>query len=384
MTTGGAAPMALPSEVVWRTWSSHEGAPELACVGAWSAACRTWWEHATDRRLRRRVGEQLFLEEDELAAWRGFRLDQKSLLQAHTHVTASRAGAERTTIRRTLIAGALRTTPVVSYQRSGRTMAFPDPAALPGLVADLARTYDVLPANPFVRAAWISQAIGAVHPFIDANGGTARFLSSLELSRAWLPPFVLTELQRNTSYADAIVEADLDPGRMFYVVYDVVQQELAALLVAPHASPALWDEAMRARASDWGERTDAAWRAAAQLPIAMEDGGTPTLARFARRGYRLPYKPAPKLVRWSSTVPVPLQFELAISPVRAGDATWTIASVVATVGDEGALGQLTHREPIATVFVGAPTETDAALDARFERWIAKRIEQSVRGLAAWM
>ena len=377
--------MALPSEVVWEAWSSHEAAPELGCVTAWSEACRAWWEHPSDRRLRQRVGEQLFLGDDELVAWRAFRLDQKSLVQAHTHVTASRAGAERTTIRRTLTAGALRTTPVVSYQRSGRTMAFPAPAALPGLIAELTRIYDALPVNPFVRAAWISQAIGAVHPFVDANGGTARFLSSLELSRVWLPPFVLTELQRNTTYADAIVEADQDPGRMFYVVYDVVQQELAALLVVPHdGTPASWDERVRVRASAWVECADSAWRAAAQLPVTMDEGGTATLARFARRGYRLPYKPGPKLVRWSSTTPLSFQFELAISPVRAGDAIWTIASVVATVGDEGALGRLVVREPIATVFVGAPTESEAALDARFERWIAKRIEQSVRGLAAWM
>jgi len=305
-------------------------------------------------------------------------------LRAHAHVTAMRAGVERSQIRRTLVTGSLRSKPVVTYHRSGQLVTFTPPEELPQRVAELAKIRARLPAHPFARAAWISQAIGAVHPFPDANGGTARFLSSLELARAWLPPLVLTGLQRNTTYVDAIVEADSDLGSLQDLMYDVVQQELGGLLAGGDAAPAVWDEPSRVRADAWTAVVDVAWRAAADLPIVMEEGTSATLARFARRGYRMPGAPSPRLVRWTSAAPLPLQLELVVSPVRAGDALWTVASVEGSVGDNGALGPVLHREPIATVFVAPPTESDATVIPRFERWLAKRIGQCVRGLASWM
>jgi len=234
-------------------------------------------------------------------------------------------------------------------------------------------THRELPEHPFVRAAWIAHAIAAVHPFVDANGGTGRFLASLELSRAWLPPFVVTELQRNTSYIDAMVQAD-NATAMQHVVYDVVQQELAALLLA--GPGAAWTPSSRERADAWTKRVDAAWRTTSALPSTIEEG---SIARFVRRGYRVPRDA--HLVRWSTP---PMQFELMVAPVVAGDAVWTIASVLASVGDDGALSPLVHREPIATVFVAAPSEDEAQVTARFDLWLARRIDHSVRGLTAWM
>jgi hypothetical protein len=261
------------------------------------------------------------------------------------------------------------------------TAVFAEVDQIPVLLEELAVTYEALPANPFLRAAWTSQAIGAIHPFVDNNGGTARFLSSIELSRACLPPLVLTKVQRNTTYADAVVRADEDEiGPLTYVVYDVVQQELAQLLTSGPLQADDWPTEPLALADAWVARADTAWRAASSFPSERETGDC---LRFVRRGYRTPHL-APKITVWAATTPVPTRFELSVSPVRVGNATWTIASILASVGEDGDLAPQLIKEPIATVFVAAPTENESDVHARFDHWLATRIDQTVRGLAAWM
>jgi len=167
----------------------------------------------------------------ELSTWHAMRLDERGLIRAHAHVIAMRAGVERAHLQRTLKAGALRATPVIAHTRGGDLFVFPHASEVKPAVARLASDLDSLPPHPFLRAAWLAHTVGAVHPFVDGNGGTMRLLASLELTRAWLPPFVLTESQRSTSYIDAVAGTrDLLP--LLRVLYDVVQQELGALLLA--------------------------------------------------------------------------------------------------------------------------------------------------------
>ena len=169
--TGVRRPLALRSDAVWASWRDSESEPELACAYAWSDACRRWWHHPADARLRRRVVDRLFIDERDLDGWKARGLDQTALLRAHAHVIASRVGFERSALHRVLTTGSLRSAPVVTYQRSGATVQFPDAASVPALVAELPTTYEALPEHPFARAAWISQAIGAVHPFIAKKFG---------------------------------------------------------------------------------------------------------------------------------------------------------------------------------------------------------------------
>src|SRR5262249_8087670 len=90
-----AAPAPAPVEAGRAGRAGLSGGAEVACVDAWSAACRAWWEDAADPRLRERASEALLLGDDELAAWLVRRLDPPALIRAHEHVTCMRAGLER-------------------------------------------------------------------------------------------------------------------------------------------------------------------------------------------------------------------------------------------------------------------------------------------------
>ncbi|MDQ2766376.1 MAG: Fic family protein, partial [Gemmatimonadota bacterium] len=264
-----------------QTWGARQHDPELACATWWSDACRAWWQHEQDDRLRRRALEMLFVDAQELSSWHAMQLDERGLIRAHAHVIAMRAGVERAHVQRTLKAGALRATPVIAYTRGGGLFVFPHASEVKPAVARLASDLVSLPGHPFVRAAWLAHTVGAVHPFGDGNGGTMRLLASLELTRAWLPPFVLTESQRNTSYIDAVAGTrDLLP--LLRVLYDAVQQELGALLLASGGDEATWGDATRARADRWIARVDRRWRGAVNLPLEVDESGAGSLARFAR------------------------------------------------------------------------------------------------------
>jgi hypothetical protein len=375
-------PAAITAADAARGWRERAHRPEMRCAAAWSEACRAWWLDPADDRLRRRVADVLLASPDELAAWKTLGLDEASLVRAHGHVIAMRAGLERGAKKRTLVTGALRTGPVFSQHRTGRLVSFIHARELPAQVAQVAASFEALPHHPFMRAAWTMEVLGAIHPFLDGNGGTARFLSSLELARAWLPPLALTAAQRSGAYIEAVVTHDL--AALELVLYDTVQQELASLLVGEGGAAAAWDATARERAGRWEGLVDAAWRRAASASVERDDAGASGAARLARRGYRLPLRPAAHRASWRLTGPLPAQLDLAIAPVVGGGRRWQIAVLGASVGEGGELAAYLRRDETAAVFVAVADEDDADVDLRFGRWLDGRIAQCLRGFATWM
>lgn len=374
-------PRPLPVDVVERGWLESAQDPEMACASTWSDVCCAWWSHPSDDRLRRRTFDALCVDDAELRAWQARRLDAAVLVRVHSHVIAARAELERDLWRRRLVTGALRTTDAFIDRRDGGRFLFVDASEIHPAVERLAATLNKLPQHPFVRAAWIVQAVGAIHPFVDGNGGTSRFLASLELSRASLPPLVLSLVQRNTTYNKAVAEGAMDLRPLQRVVYDTVQSEIAAsLLDGTGGFPDLSDSS-RARFVRWTAITDRCWRAAASMPVTIDEYADGSLARFARRGFKS--SRGARCVRWATRAPLPVQLELAVSPLRGGDEPWLVAALVATIAD-GTLGLLSHPEYIPSYFAAPSSEDDQTADARFERWVMRRLSQTVRGLASWM
>jgi hypothetical protein len=388
-------PAAVAAATVCEQWPALAARPEVACVEAWSAACRAWWEDAADARLRVRARDALLLDGDDLAAWLARRLDTRSLIRAHHHVTCMRAGLERDLSLRDLTAGVLRSHTVLSLHRGNTRTVFMDPGRVAGEVARIADTLDALPPHPLVRAAWLVQAIGAVHPFADGNGGTSRFVASLELVRAWLPPLMLTVEQRNGSYIAALTHSNDtgDLGPMVSALYGVAQQLIATALLARGGERGAWDARARASAERWVAMVDRRWRAAIGAPLDGElvraDPAAPgergaAIARLVRRGYRVPIAPEPRLAGWRLAAPLPVALDLVIAPVRAAGVAWLVAMMGASAGDGGALGSAAHGETVAGALIAPATEDDALADARFERWLDARLDQCVRGLARWV
>jgi hypothetical protein len=389
------APAPVAAATVCEQWQALSARPEVACIDAWSAACRAWWQDARDARLRERASEVLLLGGDELAAWLARRLDPPALIRAHQHVTCMRAGVERDLSIRDLTAGVLRSHTVLSLHRGDARTVFMDAGKVAGEVARFADALDALPAHPLVRGAWLAQAIGATHPFADGNGGTSRFLSSLELVRAWLPPLVLTVEQRNGSYIDALMHGNRtgDLGPLVLVLYEVVQQLIAAALLARGGESGVWDARARASGERWVAMVERRWRGAIGAPLegalVRADPALPSergaaIARLMRRGYRVPIAPEPRLACWRLAAPLPVELDLVIAPVRAGGIAWLVAMVGACVGADGALGSAPHGEAVAGALIAPATEDDAHADARFERWLDVRLDQCVRGLARWV
>ncbi len=366
-----------------REWCELATTPELTATSAWVQACRAWWDSSAGG-LRERTLSSLHLREDELVAWRNEALDEGTLTRAQEHVTATRAGVEVDTTRRTLITG-LRTARIVANHHDGSRTVYVEASEVRRHVATLAATLGALPPHPILRAAWLLQAIGAVHPFTDSNGGTSRFLASLELSRATLPPFALTGLQRDLTYVPALMQANehrLWP--LVQIVYESTHQTLAALLLEKVGADATWTSHEQARADRWISIANTGWQhtlGAASSPrtIAMRE----VVARFARRGTRLPISPEPRCSEWHSAVPLPLQLDLLLVPVRGGDRTWLLGCIDASVGD-GELAAAVDREPVAEYFVAPANEPDDVVDSRFARWNEQRIAQCIRGLARWL
>lgn len=395
MGTGAAIPVPLPVPLaqVRANAEALDALPELACADAWTAACRAWWVDDRDPRLRDRSLATLLLSRDELAAWLARRLDPTALVSAHRHATSMRAGIERDLSRRALTTSAFRTGAVWAEHRGGARTVFAAAEDLPVQVEQLCATAAELPAHPFVRAAWLTQAIGAVHPFHDGNGGTSRFLASLELVRASLPPLVLSVAARNRSYIDALMEANRTNtlGRLALVVQDAVQQGVAAALLAGTGEPAAWDARTSERATGWIELADRRWRALLGAPLAdvvVRDERTgsqiaPAIARLSRRGYRLPVNPRPRGASWQLPTPEAIQLDLAIAPLRGGTTSWQIAMIAGSIGEDGSLAAIQAGEPVSAMFVAPDTEPDAMVEARFRRWLDVRLEQCVRGLTLW-
>lgn len=373
-------PVAL--ERVRRTW---DDVPELACAESWRAACRGWWDDPEDRRLRAASREALWLSGEELAGWLERRLDTQTLIRAHGHVTATRAGVERDLSRRTLVTGALRDVAVWTDHHDGTRRMFAAVTDVPRLLDRVYADVRRLPEHPFIRAAWMSQMLGVIHPFRDANGGTARFLASLELARDALPPLVLSSELRNGAYIEAVALRDsLDP--LALVVYEAVQQTLASALLAAGGADAAWDEPSRTRAVRWTAIADDVVRASVGEGLEVDRADEPdaALARLVRAGVRLPSVPPASTVTWRVASAVPACMDLAIVPVRAGPTTWLCAVLGGRAGDRGELGTLIEREFVARYLVAPEREPDGGADARLERWATTRVEQIVRGLARWM
>jgi hypothetical protein len=370
---------ALSVDAATRDWSVRALRPELACASAWSAACRAWWEHPADDRLRSTICSTLHVGPTELATWRATAFDERCLVRAQAHVTATRAGIERSELKRKLVSGGLRDRAVASQHRTGQLLMFPPAGDVPALIAQVAPWLDELPQNPFLRAAWISIVVGAIHPFLDGNGGTARFLSSVELARWWLPPVAILSVQRDGSYIEGVIA--LDVRRVEQEMYDAVQRGLATALLAGDHSDTVWSDDARRRVERWSALAGLSVRSVVG-PVAGDGAALDGLARLARRGYR--FTRAPRGVRWPLATPVPAQLELVIAAVAGGGAPWLVAMLGASVGDEGMLGATPLSEFVPAVFVAAANEDDAEVDARFSSWVALRLSQCTRGLAAWM
>ncbi len=370
-------------EHVRREW---DDVPELACADAWRAACRAWWDDPEDRRLRAASREALWLSGEELAGWLERRLDTHMLIRAHGHVTATRAGVERDLSRRTLVTGALRDVAVWTDHHDGTRRMFAAVTDVPRLLDRAYADARRLPEHPFIRAAWMSQMLGVVHPFRDANGGTARFLASLELARYALPPFVLSAELRNGAYIEAIALRDsLDP--LTLVVYEAVQQTLASALLSAGGTDAAWDEQTRTRAARWTAIADNVVRASVGEGLVIDRADAEpdaALARLIRAGVRLPSVPPATTVTWRVASAVPAFLDLVIVPLRAGPTTWLCVALGGRAGDRGELGTLIEREFVARYLVAPECEPDGGVDARLARWATTRVEQIVRGLARWM
>ncbi|MFN0250306.1 MAG: Fic family protein, partial [Kofleriaceae bacterium] len=252
-------------------------------------------------------------------------------------------------------------------------------------VAQLASSIDALPDHPFVRAAWLTQAIGAIHPFRDSNGGTSRFLCSIELSRASLPPFTLTRLLREGPYVPALMLANQHQlWPLLEIFYESIHQTLAKVLLSGVGNHASWSSEEDARTARWASSAGSIWQSALGFDAAKREVAVEiVLGRLARRGARFPIVPDPRCSEWYSNSPMPLQLDLAITPMRGGDETWLVASIDASL-DDGELAANVDREPVATYFVAPSNEPDEIVDARFTSWCSQRARQCVRGLARWM
>lgn len=378
-----APPVPVPLAV--DGWRDLLARPELRCMDAWGPACAAWWTDEGDRRLRDRGLRELVLTDDELADWLGAALDRQRLVRVHEHVVSMRAGLERDVTQRKLDTDGLRTGVVWSRHRGGGRTIFVPPEDVPRLVDELCAQLAVMPAHPFLRAAFLIQAVGAVHPFRDANGGASRFLASLELVRHHLPPFSLDVGLRNAGYIHALMESNSSGSldRLAVLVGDVVQRGLAGLLLAGAAPRASWDPALTARADRWCARVDATWREVVGDPGAVSaDGDGGVLVRLVERGYRVPVVPAPRCASWTLAAPLPVRLDALIAPVRGGGATWLVAMIAATAGD-GALGAAGLADVVSPVFVAAGDEPDAIADERFARWLAIRARQYAQGIAHW-
>lgn len=384
-----AAPEPISIERVREQCDELRELAELACTAAWSEACNAWWLDDGDHRLCEHSLGVLLLSDEELEGWLARPLDEHSLVDAHHHVTSMRAGVEREQVRRHLTGSALRTGAVWAEHRGGARTVFTAAEDVPKHVAQLGAIAAELPAHPFMRASWMLQAIGAVHPFDDANGGTSRFFASLELARVSLPPLVLTVAQRNKSYIDALMESNRTRtvDQIALVVHDAVQGSLASLLLAGDASRASWDVTSHARVDRWFALAERTCRASfgAPLEAACSHTDSPAgIARLGRRGYRLALEPAPRGTSMHLTVPLPINIDLVVSRLRGGPTSWLVAVLAGSIGERGVLAEVQGAEPITAMFVTPDNEPDDIVDTRFAHWLDRRVEQCMRGLSPWM
>ena len=97
---------------------------------------------------------------------------------------------------------------------AGSRAVFPEPSAVPGLMADFATRLAASPPSPEL-ALEAHLRLVSIHPFADGNGRTARLLMNLLLLRAGYPPLVVPP-ERRPDYIDAIERAQADGDRIGY------------------------------------------------------------------------------------------------------------------------------------------------------------------------
>jgi hypothetical protein len=368
-------------------WLRCADDPELACVPAWSTVCEAWWNDPEDLRLRTAVLSDLRLDAGELHDWLARPLDGETLVAAHGHVTAMRAALERDPSQRRLTSGALRSRTVAAKHRGGARTYFVPASEVAERVAALAPVLAALPGHPLLRASWTAQAVGAIHPFLDSNGGTLRFLASLELARAHLPPLRLTHAQRNGTYIDGLMHANRtgELAPLAHVVADTVQAGLAtSLLDTPRV--ASWERSAREHAAEWEAIVEATWFASLGGPEPTRATVSSELARAraVRRGMRFPPEPPLRATRWTLDAPLPIHLDLVIAPTRGGAASWLVATVAISIGDDPALFADLPGEAVAVYIVAPDGEPDGLRRGRFQRWAGRRLEQCVRGISRWL
>jgi Fic family protein len=103
------------------------------------------------------------------------------------------------------IAGAYATQGRYVLTDAGRR-AFPSPAEVPPLIADLAAWLAAAPAEPLTAFSAHLRLV-VIHPFNDGNGRTARLLMNLVLLRAGFPPVAIRPQDR-LAYIGAIQYAE--------------------------------------------------------------------------------------------------------------------------------------------------------------------------------
>ncbi|KAJ3004801.1 hypothetical protein HKX48_001037 [Thoreauomyces humboldtii] len=94
--------------------------------------------------------------------------------------------------------------------------------------------------DPFLAAAWLQFAFLRIHPFADGNGRVSRFISSIPLLQAGLPPCIVSP-DRKDAYFDALDHADTSGNCSMLAGYlrDEIMRAMDEL-----AGPAgLWDSA---------------------------------------------------------------------------------------------------------------------------------------------
>lgn len=127
-----------------------------------------------------------------------------------------------------------------SYRRvqvhiTGSEYVPPEPAAVPGLMADFGawlRADEAAVLHPVRLAALAHFRLVHIHPFIDGNGRTARLLMNLLLMREGYPPAIIRVGERGAYYSalDAAHEGNTD--QFVAMVADVEERALNQWLEA--------------------------------------------------------------------------------------------------------------------------------------------------------
>jgi Fic family protein len=109
---------------------------------------------------------------------------------------------------------------------SGSKARFPEPMAVPGLMANFAAW--LAGASATAQTAFEGHLrLVSIHPFDDGNGRTARLLMNLLLLRAGYPPLVIGPEER-PAYLDALEKAQADGDRAAYDAF-MAERLLAGL-----------------------------------------------------------------------------------------------------------------------------------------------------------